>query len=227
MSFNVLVVIVVLNALATITLWRDAERKPERLKKRFIKALLGSKPIEPKHRQPKTIGEGWGVHDEDRKFFRDFADFAEVVNWWFSDPHVGESWRLQELPDTQLKLERDDSPTYGRRYEIYHNQARVGDLEVSASHLDENVIANVNVDWIRLRPISTIRALLNGLALHICDPDPKSEEYRQARIAIANCLTDTLWQAQRITDDVQDYGDLQLGLAGSAKWYFKRREQRQ
>jgi hypothetical protein len=225
MSFNVLVVIVVLNALATIALWRDAARKPERLKKRFIKALLESEPIEPKHRQPKTIGEGWGVDDQDRKFFTDFADFADVANWRFSDPHVGEPWRLQELPDTGLKLDFSDSPSYGRRYDIYHNQVQVGKLELSATHLAENkVFAEMNLEWVRLLPISTIRALLNGLAMHICDPDPKSEEYRQARTAINNCLIDTLWQAQQITEfDGQGYGDLQLQFDGSAEWYFRRK----
>jgi hypothetical protein len=225
MTFNVLVMIVVLNALATIALWRDAARKPERLKKRFIKALLESEPIEPKHRQPKTIGEGRDVHDQDRKFFADFADFAEVANWWFSDRHVKEPWRLQELPDTKLKLEGpDEYSRYGRRYELYHNQARVGELEIRANLLyEDRIIATMHLDWVRLLPISTIRALLNLLALHICNPDPKSEEYRQARIDIDNCLTDTLWQAQRITEFDVDYGDLQLGLNGSAKWYFRRK----
>ena len=82
----------------------------------------------------------------------------------------------------------------------------------------------MNLEWVRLLPISTIRALLNGLAMHICDPDPKSEEYRQARTAINNCLIDTLWQAQQITEfDGQGYGDLQLQLDGSAEWYFRRK----
>jgi hypothetical protein len=230
MSFNVLVVVVILNALATIALWRNVARKPEKLRKQFIKALLHSEPIEPKHRQPKTIGEGWGVHEEDRKFFTDFADFADVANWWFSRPHVGEPWRLQELPDTGLKLDFSDEPTYGRRYDIYHNQVQVGKLELSTTYLSENkVFAQMNLERVRLLPISTIRALLNGLALHICDPDRTSDEYRQGRIAIDGCLTDTLWQSQRISEfdvqdgDLQDYGDLDLQLEGSAKWYFGRR----
>jgi hypothetical protein len=128
-SFNVLVVIVILNALATIALWRNVARKPEKLKKQFIKALLHSEPIDPKHRQPKTIGEGWSVGDKDRKFFTDFADFAGVANWWFSQPYIGwlgRPWRLQELPDTELKLTFSDSPTFGRRYDLYHNQVQVG-----------------------------------------------------------------------------------------------------
>jgi hypothetical protein len=105
MSFNILVVIVILNAIATIALWQTAAQKPKKLKKKFIAALLRSKPIEPKHQRPTTIGEGWGVYDQDRKFFADFDDFGDVVNWWFANPDVDGPWRLQELADTRLMLE--------------------------------------------------------------------------------------------------------------------------
>jgi hypothetical protein len=37
--------------------------------------------------------------DEDRRFFTDFAEFADVVNWWLADENVGTRWRLQKLPD--------------------------------------------------------------------------------------------------------------------------------
>jgi hypothetical protein len=131
MSFNVLVVIVILNVLATIALWRTAARRPGKLKMKFFAALIDNKPIVPRHQRPKSVGEGWGVHDQDRKFFADFEDFADVVNWWFDDTHDGGPWRLQELADTELRLGFHDSPTYGRRYDIYHNQVRVGTLELS------------------------------------------------------------------------------------------------
>lgn len=228
MSFNdVLVVIVILNAIATIVLWRTAARRPEKLKKKFFAALMDSKPIEPKHQRPLSIGEGWGVYDQDRKFFTDFEDFADVVNWWFADPHVGGPWRLQELADTGLKLEFHDLPAYGRRYDIFHNQIRVGTLELSAV-MDEDVIANINVEWVRLLAASTVRDLLVGIALHVCDPAPRSEGYRQAQAAITSCLTDTIWQMQRISrydkpDDSPDYGELDLRLEGAAKFYFQRR----
>jgi hypothetical protein len=41
---------------------------------------------------------------------------------------------LQELADTELRLGFHDSPTYGRRYEIYHNQVRAGSLELQTSY---------------------------------------------------------------------------------------------
>lgn len=83
MWFNLLVVIVTLNALATISLWQVAARRPEKVKRKFFSALLNSEPITPRHQPPRAIGEGLGsyVSDEDRRFFRDFDDFAEVVNW--------------------------------------------------------------------------------------------------------------------------------------------------
>ena len=136
MSFNILFMIVVLNVIATITLWQTAARRPEKVKKKLFAALMDNKPIVPKHQRPKSIGEGWGVYDQDRKFFADFEDFADVVNWWFATADIGGPWRLQELADTELRLGCHDSPTYGRRYEIYHNQVRAGSLELQASYQD-------------------------------------------------------------------------------------------
>jgi hypothetical protein len=70
MTFEFLAVIVFLNAVATVALWRTAARKHVKLKKKFFASLLHSKPIVPKHQPPKTIGEGWGLaSDEDHQFF--------------------------------------------------------------------------------------------------------------------------------------------------------------
>jgi hypothetical protein len=70
--------------------------RPEKVKRKFFAALLNSKPITPRHQPPKAISEKISslVADEDRRFFRDFEDFAEVVNWWLADEHVGSSWRI-------------------------------------------------------------------------------------------------------------------------------------
>jgi len=86
-----------------------------------------------------------------------------------------------------------------------------------------DVNANLNVQRARLLAIATIRDFLGVIALHICDPVPKSDGYRQAQAAIQNCFTDTLWQTQKITeiDDV-DYGDIDLRLEGAASFYFDR-----
>jgi hypothetical protein len=102
MSCNLLALIVALNVMVTIALWRTAARRPEKLKKQFITTLLRSKPIEPKHRLPKPLVEGWGITKRVQQFFVDFKDFADVVNWWFSEVETG--WRLQELADPELTV---------------------------------------------------------------------------------------------------------------------------
>jgi hypothetical protein len=137
MTFEVLAVIVFLNAMATITLWRQAARRPEKLKKKFLASLRNSKPIVPKHRRPMDIEHpSILVGKEHRLFFNDFADFAAVVNRWLAECYFGGStpWRLQELPDTELKLGYRERPDYGRRYAIFYNQVSLGTLEVSSGY---------------------------------------------------------------------------------------------
>src|SRR5690606_33983862 len=134
MTIQILSAIVVLNALALIALWRDVERRRPKPNKEFLRSLLESTPIEPAHTAPSSIGNDqasdWGILDEDRVFFRDFEHFSSVLNSWLEHESP---WRVQELPDTELKLDGSDSPCYGRRYAIYHNQARLGTLEIRAS----------------------------------------------------------------------------------------------
>jgi hypothetical protein len=230
MIFDILVVIVVLNAMATIALWRTAQRKPETLKKKFVTALLSGDPIDPKHLPPKVISEPALslVTDKDRRFFADFQDFADVVNWWLADPHVGTPWRLQELPDTDLKHDFSDMPEFGRRYDIYHGQVHAGTLEISPDLLAKGpgIRASIQLEWVRLLSVHTIRALLDAIVLHVCDTDQTTKEYVQAHAAIEGCLTNALWQVQQISEfDVDPgYGEIELQFNGSAVWYFERRQ---
>lgn len=134
MSVEFLAVLVVLNIIATIALWVRAARRPPRPKKKFLRTLMHSKPITPKHEPPKVAGGQFKsvADDDDRRFFSDFAEFADVANWWLADDTVGTHWRLQELPDGDLSLNVDSSygPTLGRCYDIFHNQVRLGRLEI-------------------------------------------------------------------------------------------------
>src|SRR5262245_24104561 len=117
---QVLWIAVVLNATATITLWQRAARRPERLKKKFLNRLWKSKPITPKHEPPLPLkADTYGVGKEELQFFSDFEDFAKVVNSWLADPDASphsNSWRLQELPKSQLLALGYFGPTYGRTY---------------------------------------------------------------------------------------------------------------
>ena len=230
MTFDVLAIIVFLNVMATITLWREAARRPPTPKKKVIAALLHSEPIAPKHQPPKTIGEKFPslITEEDRLFFDDFEDFAAVVNWGLAD----EPWRLQEQPDTELRLGGiSDMPDFGRRYAIFHNQVRVGTLEVSAalSYEVENrdVHATIELNWVRLLAFNTVVGFLTDIAKLVSDPDPNSKEYLQTHLGIIYALTRVMWQTQEISEfgmDGEDWGELGLQINGSASHYFVGRE---
>jgi hypothetical protein len=90
---TLLVVIVFVNAMATLRLWREAARRPERPAKDFIESLLQSAPIVPKHGRPerwtadsdaqiaKFERTSYGiVHLAQKAFFYDFSEFGRVVN---------------------------------------------------------------------------------------------------------------------------------------------------
>lgn len=235
MTFDVLAVIVFLNLMATIALWRDAARRPPRLKNKFITELLDSEPIVPKHQPPKTIGEKFAslVTEEDRLFFGDFVDFAAVVNWWLADEYVGGPWRLQEMPETELKLGGiSDMPDFGRRYAIFHNKVRLGTLEVSATFPykieNRNVRATIELDFVRLLAFDAITAFLDGIAMHISNPDPNSKEHLETSLGIISGVTQVIWQTQQFSRyriDGGDWGELELQVNGAASWYFTRREE--
>jgi hypothetical protein len=83
-------------AVAIITLWREAARKPPRPNKKFLNKLLHSEPIIPNHDPPKAGGNFSSMADtaEGKRFFADFAPFAEIMNEWLADEYVGSRWRL-------------------------------------------------------------------------------------------------------------------------------------
>ena len=101
-----------------------------------------SEPIKPKHQPPKELeplpAHRADEHDQktrwwlemDRRFFADFAPFAKVVNWWLS-AEPGSRWRLQEVRE---HLRSGVGGDIGRSYAIFHNQARIGTLEIIKGH---------------------------------------------------------------------------------------------
>ena len=60
MTLEILAIIVFLNVAATITLWRTAARRPEKLKKKFLERVWDSEPITPKH-EPKDVANDGAV----------------------------------------------------------------------------------------------------------------------------------------------------------------------
>jgi hypothetical protein len=225
MTFEVLTALVLMNLLSTFALWRVALQKPERLKKKFLSALLHSGPIVPQHQPPKAA-VGSMAQDADRQFFDDFQDFANVMDWWWAADRGGGPWRLQELPETDLKLRYTDMPVYGRRYSIFHNQVSLGTLEMSPglhySAETPGVLADIELDWVRLLTSGTICLFLYDIASHICDD---TDADTRAQAAINGSLTAVLWDTQQISeiDLGQDYSKLELRLRGLASSYFHRR----
>jgi hypothetical protein len=72
------------------------------------------------------------------------VDAGEIDRCWLAG-HKDEAeynpWRLQELPDPILRiLGPADEPAYGRRYDVFYNQIKVGDLEIKP-HWDYRTVA--------------------------------------------------------------------------------------
>ena len=237
MSFDFLTIVVIVNALATFVLWSG--RRSEKIRKKFRKQLYDTEPITPKHRPPKAIGGKFEslVSKEDRVFFADFADFANVVNWWLADRS---RWRLQELPETELRLPmvfsgyEPQGPTFGRSYAVFYNQVRLGALEVepfSYSADDPRVITYIHLDDVRLLSFETIRDFFAAIAEHACYDSRDGKEYFKAQLAIDRAMTEALWRSNevdvhnnmldRIEGIAPDYGEIDLQLDGVARWYLE------
>jgi hypothetical protein len=232
MTFEILAIIVFLNVAATITLWRTAARRPEKLKKKFLNRLWHGKPITPKHEPPRPLEDVWTVRKAAwLQFLSDFGDFANVVNWWLADLHQG-PWRLQELPESELSKLAENSPAYGRRYAVFHNQARLGEIEVEPdsrySTQDPRVRVHIQLNSVRLLTHRTIRSFLTDIALHISEYHPGTIGYLQTNQQIDLALTDVLWKAQEISQfggmgDYPGYGEIEVELSGLASFYLGRR----
>jgi hypothetical protein len=229
-TFGFLTIIVFANVIATIKLWRETARRRRKPKSKFMNALLHGEPITPKHLPPKAIGESFPsrVNDEDKLFFDEFADFADAVN----DLLAGSPWRLQELPDTELKCARfSDGPTFGRRYAIFHNQVSSGTLEISADFpfyiSEKKVRMHIKLNWILLFAFDAVDDFLASVAAHVCYSGVNTKEYFETNLAIHRALLGLLWETEQVPElEIADgyWGGLELRLGGSASWYFVRRE---
>jgi hypothetical protein len=238
--FELLSIIVALNVVATIALWRQAVRHPEQLKKKFLNQLWRGKPITPKHQPPAPLKpDAWGVGAHDLRFFTDFKDFANVVNWWFADEDLGRRapWRLQELPDPELTLgDVEGGPRYGRRYAVFHNQVRVGILELEAANRDYStqnprVATHIELEWARLLAFGVIRDFFEVIALHTCDLCPLSPEYFDAHLRIDRAMMHLLWQTQEVPDPgggfvalAPGHGEIEVQFNGLAECYIRYKE---
>jgi hypothetical protein len=142
---------------------------------------------------------------------------------------------LQELPEAHLLLNIDHSfgPTLDRSYGIFHNQVRLGRLEIRPgpdySAETPALFTEINLDCVRLLDFDSVTSFLREIAMHVYDSKAKTDVDFDVNHAIDAALIEALWQTQRITQfedlDGQGWGELSLHLQGHAPaWYFRRRE---
>jgi hypothetical protein len=232
MNYDVLTILVVITALATLSLWRNTNRpKFKQLNKKFRKALWESGPIEPKHEKPKIVSPYNHFDEYEAKFFSEFDDFADVMNWYLADDAITSPWRLQELPDNDVGT-ADTGPMVGRAYAVFYNHIKVGKLKIHGGAFygkeEREIYTRLELHWVRLLSYDGVMDFLKSLAVHVVDPKPQSAEYAAATNAINMAMQKTLWDSYRISqfdlaDDV-DWGELELGLHGTPSWYFGRRD---
>lgn len=244
---DILIIVVAVNASATITLWREFVRRPTRPTKKFFKELIHNDPIVPKHGRPKkwtfdddayiakyaqtSLG---AVHRAQRAFFHDFADFADVMNSWFG--RMDERWRLEELEDNELRLfSRELPPEYGRRYLIFHGQAKVGMLEMQHGNdygpEKPVVLTAIELHSVRLIRLEALRALLEGVATHLTDYQREGPEQTEARAKIDGAIQQVLWNIQHVSEfppelNETDWGELECRFFRSAFCYLAHRKPR-
>jgi hypothetical protein len=142
---------------------------------------------------------------------------------------------LQELPKSELSargLGQLDSPSYGRRYAVFHNQIRVGEIELAPgfdySTEKPHVRVHVELSWVRLLAAGTIRAFLIDIAQHVSEYRPGTVEYLQTNQEIDLALTGVLWETQEISEfgfeNEPGYGEIEVQFSGLATFYFRRRQ---
>jgi hypothetical protein len=222
MTFETLVsIIVFVNLGLTIELWRRAVRRPEKLKRKFRNRLWWSKPITPKHEPPPPLKTGMIRNPE--QFSSDFEDFANVINWHLVDYA---QWRVQELPTFELSKLADDYPAYGRRYAVFHNQARVGEIELEPDYdystETPRVTIHIELNWVRLLPFETTRDFLTHVATNTFEYQRGTYFEMNQKIDLA--MMDVLWKTQQISKlgfDEWGYGQITVELKGLASSYLE------
>jgi hypothetical protein len=228
MTFEILTIIVLVNLGLTIELWRRAARQAEKPKKKFRDRLWWDKPITPKHEPPPApldeAGMVMGVRNP-KQFSGDFEDFANVINWHL----VGYApWRVQELPTFELSKLARSSPAYGRRYAVFHNQARVGEIELKPDNLysteTPGVTINIELNWVHLLPFETTRDFVTHVAMNTFEFQRGTLEFFEMSQKIDLALMDVLWKTQRISEfglDESGYGQITVELKGLASSYLE------
>jgi hypothetical protein len=251
MSYQVLSLIVMANAFVTFWLILAGRQtdvikanKPARLNKKAAKLLWQSDPIVPQHNPPKIdVSKFSGVcARSEREFFRDFEQFADVINSALTKSHdnAPSRFRLEDTPEDEVGLiVRTTSPTRGRCFRLYYNQYPIGRIEVQP-WLDDyttetpHVWTDVEIDMARYLRYHELTQFLRTIAGHVTNFNPRHprSDYPEARLTIEAALTEALWGSYENSrgrydwPETEDRGRLLVGLLGQAEWYIARRADR-
>ena len=192
-------------------------------KRKFRRSIIDGSPITPRHESPSLpLKEGWGVGDDDNRFLADFDIFATILNRWLDDT----PWRIQELDDPELGgvMALPDSPSYGRRYDIFFNQIRLGTLEITAVHGygsdHQNISAAIELTYARLLTFNSIKSFISFLSSLATS---NVEEQQRVLFLMHDSMLQRLWQIEYDyqLDDRSLGGDFELQFEGSAARYLK------
>jgi hypothetical protein len=124
-------------------------------------------------------------------------------------------------------------PVYGRTYAVFHNQERLGEIEIKPdwkyTTQDPRVTAYIELDWVRLLPFVTVRSFLVDIATHVSEYRPGTVDYVQANQEIDRAMTSVLWKTlkapQYSFEDEPSYdAQIEVELTGSASYYLERRQ---
>jgi hypothetical protein len=142
-------------------------------------------------------------------------------------------WRLQELPDAQLRgLGLPDEPSYGRRYAVFYNQVPVGEIEIAPdwkySTQNPRVGLHVELELVRLLSFGQVQGFLNAIAMHISEHHPGTLGDLQTSQEIDRAMMSVLWQTQEISkygfENEPSHGEIEVRLDGLASFYLDRRQ---
>jgi hypothetical protein len=216
-----LALVVLVNAWMTIGLWQTVRRGPKR---KFLTALREGKPIQPQHQRPPEPDAlpPRHVNDEYRRFFADFEAFADFLNGEFESSD--NPWRLQELSNSETSSSYE-YPVYGRRYEVFYNQFKVGLLEISPSHeyseTNPKVSTAIELNYARILHFGSIRELVDWISTYTAFGN--REEREKAMFLLVEAAVNRLWRHEYDPDidDRNSGGSINVWFDGSASTYLK------
>jgi hypothetical protein len=216
LRFYSLVLLVVVHWIVTIGLWNTIRRGPKRKFRRALDTHVHD-PITPRHDPTLELEkeEGW-VSDDNKQFFSDFGNFADHLNHRLTETQ----WRVQETPRVHVGIE---SPEYGRGYQIFFNQIKIGFLKMQTGVFytpkDQfKVRADIEINYSRLLSFYRIQNFVMEVAYLIAS---NRDDIQEIRIELHDAMLRKLWPIEYdyYIDDRSMGGILDIRFSGSAAHY--------